>query len=266
MSGRTIENTKGKGKIHYFEINSLEESKVYTFSIISDGKNYSSDNYNFKTAQKPTSQIPDSNLAWGRIYKSDQTLADNAIVYFSVPGASPLSALVTSSGDWNIALATSFNESLTNYFSSPTNTEESIVVVDDNQTQTQVVGNTDHNNPVPDIILGQNNFSAPSPVIELPQANLLDKNYDLSEDTSLTISNPQNDEIVSTKRPDFFGTAQPGGNLKIEVHSSTVINDDVAVDDDGSWNWSPSQDLAPGEHTITVTDEDDNVVTKKFIV
>lgn len=266
IANRNIENLKSKGKIHYFDINSLEESKVYTFSVISDGKDYSSDEYNFKTAQKPTNPIPESNLAWGRIYLPDKSPASEAIVYFSVPGASPLSALVTSTGDWNIALATSFNESLTNFFSAIANTEENLFIVSSDQIQTQIVGNTDRNNPVPDIIIGQNNFSAPSPAVDLPSSSLLDNEYSFSDKTDLTISNPQTNETLSTKRPDFFGTAKPGTNLKIEVHSSTAINDTTSVNSDGSWNWSPSQDLAPGEHTITITDENNNIISRKFVV
>jgi hypothetical protein len=268
VSNQTIENPKGKSKIHYFEINSLEESKVYTFKIISDGQTYSLDSYNFKTAQKPSTPMPSSKLAWGRVYKPDKTIATQAIVYFTITGASPLSALVTSSGDWNIALATSFNESLTDYFSTPANIEENIIVIDESQSQTQIVGNTDHNNPVPDIIIGQNNFSAPTPAVELPQSNLLENSYssDNTKSTTLTISNPKDNETISTKRPDFFGTAKPGSSLKIEVHSSSIISSTANVDNDGSWNWSPSKDLSVGEHTITVTDDNNNVISKKFIV
>jgi len=266
FENRTIENPKGKSKIHYFDIDSLEESKAYTFSVISGGKNYSSDNFNFKTGQKPAAELPTSNLAWGKVYQSDHSLATQAIIYFSVAGASPLSALVTSSGEWNITLATSFNESLTNYFSMPVNTEENLVVVDDTQTQTQVIGNTNHNNPVPDIIIGQNNFSAPSPAVELPQTSLLNQDYKFSDNSSLTITNPNNNETLSTKRPNFFGTAKPGDKLKIEVHSPTAIDDSTTTDDEGDWDWAPPKDLAPGEHTITVTDENKNTVSKKFVV
>lgn len=267
LNNRTIENPKGKSKIHYFDIDSLQESKVYTFSVVSGGKNYSLDSFNFKTAQKPTSELPTSNLAWGKIYQPDHRPATQAIVYFSIAGASPLSSLVTSSGEWSITLATSFNESLTNYFSIPDNTEENLVVIDDTQTQTQIIGNTNHNNPVPDIIIGQDNFSVPSPVVELPQASVLDQDYDFSEtEKSLSISNPDNNETLSTKRPNFFGTAAPGNKLKVEVHSPTAINDSVTTDDDGNWDWAPPKDLTPGEHTITVTDEDNNTVSKKFVV
>jgi hypothetical protein len=266
FSSRTIKNNKDKGKIHYFEIDSLKESQVYTFFVISGGEKYSFDNYNFKTAQKPSEQIPDSNLAWGRVYNPDQTPATEAIVYFSVVGASPLSALLNSDGDWHIALATSFNESLTGYFSSSSNIEENIVVINYDQAQTQIVSSTDHNNPVPNIIIGQNNFSIPSPVVELPQDSLLDKEYNFPNNVSLTISNPNNNEALSTKRPEFFGTAQPGSELKIEVHSSEIIDSSASTDNEGRWDWSPPQDLTPGEHTITITDEDNNTTSKKFIV
>ena len=268
LSNQTVEDIKNKGKIHYFEINSLKDSQAYTFSIISGGEKYSSDNFNFKTAQKPNNQIPASNLAWGRVYNPDQTPATKAIIYFSVVGASPLSALVTSTGEWNIPLATSFNESLTDYFTTPPNTEENIVVINYDQTQTQIISSTDHNNPVPDIIIGQNNFSIPSPAtqVELPQASLLDGDYDFPKNSSLSISNPDDNETLSTKRPEFFGTAEPGSNLKIEVHSSEIIDGSVTTNEDGTWDWSLSQDLSPGEHTITVTDEDNNSISKRFIV
>jgi len=156
---------------------------------------------------------------------------------------------------------------LNDWFSPPTNTEENLFVISPGYDQTQIVNNTSQNNPVPDIILGQNIFTAP---IVAPETatdnNLINGNYDLTNQTNLDISNPKTGEELSTKRPDFFGTAKPGSNLKIEVHSPIAINGTASVNNDGSWNWSPTQDLAPGEHTITVTDDNNNVITRKFTV
>ncbi len=268
ITNQTVENLKGKSKVHYFEINSLEESKVYTFKIISGGETYSLDSYNFKTAQNPNSQIPSSNLAWGRVFKPDKTVVTQAIIYFFIPGASPLSALVNSSGEWYIALATSFNESLTDYFSSPKNTEEDIVVIDDSGNQTQIVNNTNRNNPVPDIIIGQNNFFSSNENIELPLDDFSEDETDFSdaEINSLTIFSPEENQVLSTARPDFFGFAKADSTLTIKVESPIVINGSIKTESDGTWNWTPSQDLTPGEHTVTVTDSDNNVVSKKFIV
>ena len=116
-----INDSRNKGTVHYFEITSLENSKVYQFTIISDGNKFTSDNYNFKTAKKPDKDIPSSNLAWGRVLKPDKSVANEAIVYLNISGASPLSALVTSSGNWNVPLSTSFNESLADWFIPPNN-------------------------------------------------------------------------------------------------------------------------------------------------
>jgi len=266
-NNQIINDSKDKKTVHYFEINNLESTKVYQFTIISGGDNYSSDEYTFKTGKDPQKDIPNSNLAWGKVLKPDKTAASDAIVYLNIPGSSPLSALVTSSGNWNVPLSTSFNESLSDWFSSPVNIEENLFVISPGYDQTQIVNNTSINNPVPDIILGENVFTAPVITPEtVSNNNLLNENYDLTDTSNLDISNPKTNEELSTKRPDFFGTAKPGSNLKIEVHSSTAIDGTTSVDDDGSWNWSPSQDLAPGEHTITVTDEDNNVITRKFVV
>ena len=264
----TYENTKEKGKIHYFEADKLESNKNYEFEITVDGKKYSSNNYIFETAQKPNKDIPTSNLAWGKIFTPDNQPATQAIVYLNIPGASPLSAIVTSSGHWNISLAVSFNEGLNDWFSIPDNIEEGIVVIAPNYPSTQIVSNTSRNNPVPDIILGQNNFLVPETVTDvvLPQDSLIDSNIDLVENKSLDILNPKVNETVNNLKPDFFGTASPNSKLIIKVESPVVINDEVNVNPNGDWNWAPTKNLTPGEHTITVTDDKNNLITRKFIV
>ena len=264
----SYENLSQKGKIHYFDIDKLEANKNYQFTITIDGKKYSSNDYIFETAQKPTSDIPSSSLAWGKVFTSENNPVTKAIIYLNVPSASPLSALVTSSGHWNISLAVSFNEGLTDWFIVPNNIEENIVVIAPGYPSTQIVSNTSRNNPVPDIILGQNSFSLPEAMVEttLPQKSLIDTDIDLISNNSLDILNPKTNEKVNSLKPDIFGTATPNSKLKIRVESPAPLNDEIEVDSSGEWNWSPNQNLTPGEHTITVTDEKNNQVTKKFIV
>lgn len=268
LSNRTFTDSKDKGTVHYFELVALEESKVNIFTIISDGKNYSSDSFNFKTAKKPVKDIPSSNLAWGKILTPDGKPASEAIVYLSIPGASSLSALVNSSGNWNIALSTSFNESLNDWFTPPSNIEESIIVIAPSFNQTQIVSNTSHNNPVPDITLGKNNFSNPIVTPQTTESESLIKttNSDLVSTSSLIISNPKNNESISSKRPDFFGTAKAKSKLIIKIESPVIINGETETKSDGSWHWSPPQDLTPGEHTITITDDSNQTINRKFIV
>lgn len=268
VDGLSYENSKAKSKIHYFDINKLEASKNYQFDIISDGKKYSSNNFIFETATKPTSTIPVSNLAWGKVFTPDNNPATNAIVYLNIPGASPLSASVTSSGHWNISLAVSFNEGLSDWFFMPENVEEDIVVIAPDYPSTQIVSNTSRNNPVPDIILGQNNFSIPEAITppETPAKSLINTPVNLINDRSLDILNPKTGESINSIRPDFFGTGLPNSLIKIKVESPVTIDDEIQVGPNGEWNWSPDQGLTPGEHTITVTDDRNNIITRKFVV
>lgn len=268
LDSYSYKNIKEKGKIHYFEVDKLEANKNYEFEIIVDGKKYSSNNYIFETAQKPTNSIPSANLAWGKILTPENNPATQAIIYLNIPGASPLSSIVTSSGHWNISLAVSFNEGLSDWFSLPGNIEEEIVVVAPNYPSTQIVSNTSHNNPVPDIILGQNSFSLPEAIVEtiLPQESLINTNIDLVSNKPLDILNPKTNETINSLKPDIFGTASPNSKLKIKIESPITLNDEINVDSSGEWNWSPTKNLTPGEHTITVTDDKNNLITRKFIV
>jgi len=265
INNKNFENLKLKSKIHYFEITNLKESNSYQFTIISDGKNYTSDSFSFQTAVKPNKTIPSSNLAWGRVFTPEGQSASDAIVYLNIPGGSPLSALITTSGNWNISLSTSFNESLTDWFTPPANIEENLVVLSPGYDQTQIVSNTSRNNPVPDITLGQNNFSSPQN-LEPSSESLIKTETDLTTQHPLTITNPSDNETLSSQKPDFFGTGPSKTKISVKVESDPVYTDTITVNDDGSWNWSPPQNLAPGEHTITVTTSDNKTVSKKFIV
>lgn len=275
INNQTVESSVAtadnqKTKIHYFDVSNLEDNKDYKYTIISDGKNYSESLYKFKTAQKPNASAPSSNLAWGRVFTPDLKAASKVIIFINIQGASPLSALVTSSGNWNMSLANSFNESLTDRFTPDKNTPQEIIVIDKEKNTTQISANTSQNNPTPDIILGKNEFSASSidfdaetNVGSLPSIDPIPKAKDLD------ILNPKDNESLSTKKPDFFGTGPSNSKIKIKVESPVVYTGEVNTKDDGSWNWSPPKNLTPGEHTITATiieDGIEKIISRKFTV
>ena len=188
----------------------------------------------------------------------------------NIPGASPLSALVTTSGNWNISLANSFNESKSDRFTPIPNTAEEIIVIDQDRQTTQITGNTSQNNPTPDIILGQNQFSALPVTFDVEtNSGYLPSITPVPNSKNLDILNPRDNENVSTKKPDFFGTGPSNSKIEIKVESPVVYNDEITTNADGSWNWSPPADLTPGEHTITVTVNENGInkiVSRKFIV
>ena len=168
-----------ESKTHYFSVNNLKDNQEYKMVIVSGDKKYSKDEYKIKTAIKPSASLPDSNMAWGNAYSKDgSSPATGSIIYINIPGASPLSSIVNSQGYWNISLSTSFNESKTDWFSAPKDTNYDITVFSPDGTVTQLTNNTSNNNPVPDIIIGQNSLRPrDNIVVPLPTNNYQEKNY-----------------------------------------------------------------------------------------
>jgi hypothetical protein len=238
-------------KIHYFQAKYLKEKTEYHFSLITNGQTVTDNAYLFTTGSKPSSELPTSNLAWGRVLNPDKKTTSNAIVYLNIPGAAPLSSFITSNGNWSISLASSFNSQNNDWFTPPSNpVEEDIVVVADDGSITQVTNNTSLNNPVPDIIIGQNSLTVPPDYISGDQG-IIDAISPVQTQKNITITNPTDKETLNINIPDFFGTGPINSTIVIEVHSSDPIVGQAQSDTSGTWHWSPPQSLEPGEHTIT---------------
>lgn len=257
VNDRTIPNTRKSSLTHYFHVYDLSPNQNYPFSVVSGGATWGQDEYHTQTASQPPGQIPLSNLAWGKVVNSDQSPAAGAIIYLIIPGASSLSSLVTSDGNWDISLATSFNQSKDDWFIPPENIEEEIIVISTDRQTTQYTGSTSANNPVPNIIIGQDSFvqqDTPSP----PPAGFSPPpaSASFSSDSQLQIHNPQDNESVFTSKPEFFGSAPSNTQIIITLHSPQEITDQTTADSQGNWSWSPSQDLSPGQHTITIKSKD----------
>lgn len=252
IDNRTYSNSinVSSAKVHYFDISDLQAQNKYFFKIIIGGKTYSSEQYTFSTAATPNTPIPSSNLAWGKVYTSQHTPASNVIVYVNIPGASPLSAPTTSEGTWNVSLANSFNEQQTGWFSNPTDpTDEDLVVIDDSGSVTQIVNNTSRNNPVPDIIIGQNSLENNLPI--LPDIGSFNVGLGQTSNNlqNLSVTNPKEGDVVTTSLPDIFGIAPANTAITVNLNSQsgqTVSNSQ------GSWHYSPPANLANGKQILTV--------------
>lgn len=257
-------------KIHYFQVFNLKQSTEYNFTLINGGQSISESSYKFTTASKPSGDIPQSNLAWGKIFTPELAPASNVILYFNIPGASPLSSYVTSQGNWNISLAYSFNDAKTNWFNLPSSAvDEDIIVIDEKGSATQITNSSDRNNPVPDIIIGQN-FLSETP-LSPPDSGQIPDTTSTNSSTTLDILNPKDGESINTVKPYFFGSAPQNSEVIITVESPETFTGQATSDSSGSWNWSLPGNLTPGEHTITVKTQNPTTglwetISKKFYV
>ncbi len=223
INDQTIDNSHSLSFVHYFSVHNLEANQAYPFSFIVSGTTWQQPQYQAQTASNPSGSVPVSSLAWGKVLNADQSPAEGALLYLSIPGASPLSSLVTSSGNWNISLATSFNSLKDNWFTPSLEVEEDIVVISSDGQTTQVTANTSANDPVPDIVIGQNSFEGQSPPSSSDQNFPSLSSAPLSS-KKLKISNPQDNESVFLQRPEFFGEAPVNSQVIITVHSPQVVD------------------------------------------
>jgi hypothetical protein len=238
-------------RLHYFDINKLIPSTSYSFVLTDGDKNYSDSNYQTKTLSSPSGNPPESNLAWGKVLIADNQPASSGIIYINLPGALPLSSLVIPTGNWNISLSACFKLDKTGRFLPPSDVEEEIIYVAPDLSTTQIFNNTSRNNPAPDIYVGKNVLTAPlviQPVVTSAVPSLAQ-----SASFQFDIYNPKDSETVSSVKPQFFGVGPVGSTINIKVESPVTLTGEISTQNDGSWSWSPPQDLAPGEHTITVT-------------
>lgn len=267
QDARQIPNTSSyTAKTHYFMVDGLSPGTQYTYSITGGKDVYTNSSYKFSTAQKSTTTIPTSNLAWGKVYYPGKIPASTSIIYLSIPGASPLSSFVTSNGNWNISLSTTLNAAKNNWFVPSQNSTEDITIISEDNDPLLLTGNTSYNNPVPDIIIGQTkelSFANTSVVSTPTVVPLLPTSVPLNKD--LNIISPTEGELIPATTAQFIGVGNPGSIVTLQLQTTPVLTTEITVAADGSWRWSLSEKLSVGQKTLTAM-SNGQTVTRLFQV
>ncbi len=87
--------------------------------------------------------------------------------------------------------------------------------------------------------------------------------------SALIILSPEKNESFTTGYPTFAGTAPPGSTVTLTIYSApqTVV---VTVDEDGTWTYTPTNELSAGPHTVVATSTDASgatyTATTNFVV
>jgi len=246
---------------HYYKVTNLSPKTEYKFSLVSGSSTYSWPEFSLTTASKPNSPIPLSNLAWGKIIDKSGKAISGAIVYLTLPGSQALSAFSNKDGNWNISLASSFNEQKNDWFSPSSVVEEEIIVYSPDGQLTQITNQSDRNDPVPDIIVGQNYFSnIPTPASSFQtDLNPSPVKIDIKK---LSIISPKEDETIYTPKPDIIGQGPAGGTFQLDLDGKKV---NITVSQNNTWNYSPSQNLFSGPHQLTLNFQGDTI-SRNFTV
>jgi len=137
--------------------------------------------------------------------------------------------------------------------------------------------NTGNDNPVEDITIGgQYNFVE----TDLETASTAQTTGASGEGfggvsgvglTGNELINPEvSGESIATSTPEFKGKLPAGTEITITVNSETKQTTVVTTDVDGEWSWTPTEELEPGNHTITLEYEDEagvlQTILRSFVV
>ncbi len=254
---------------HYVEVKGLDHNQVYEYVLISNGNEFSNANqaYKQKTAGLISQELPQANLASGRVITQQGNPAQGAIVYVDIEGISPLSSLVTSKGNWAVSLAKAYSgdlQTLADYQEGEI--LEKIFVQGAEKGTSNGQTYTQQDDPVPTITLGGDfDFTAQvnqqkdedlSKQPALPPSSsgrFSEDSIDFSQQAEFEIINPQDGETINVTKPEIFGTGPQGGKVEISLESSTTYEASLDIGSDQQWQWTPPQDLEPGSHTLTIS-------------
>jgi len=240
---------------HYYQVNNLSPETNYQFEIFSDGTTHQDHSYSVQTASVPQSSVPVANLAWGKILDEQGNPLSDIIIYLDIPGAAPLSSLTSDQGVWIVSLANSFDAVSADWFSPPGDTVEHITIDAGILGQISLTGNTDFNDPVPDIVFSTTNppvLSLEGDKSNLGAGSFPPQTTPKESAIEFKLQNPKEGETLNTLSPEFFGTAPANTVLEITLESPQTFNVEVTPTGAGDWSWTPPDDLTPGSHTLTV--------------
>jgi hypothetical protein len=274
---------------HHVTLKNLNPATKYYFKIGSGGGLFDNNGQLYETTTAPIIQTasPPNDVAYGTVVDQSDNPAEGAVIYLSLANTTPLSTLTKSSGNWVIPINLARSTELDSYATyDPEASIEEIFVQGASQGNSTATTITQNDTPVPTIKLGENaDFTTTStPDLETPEETTptptpapsqftlgeLNPPITASPSGEVTIVNPETAENVNTQKPEIMGTGPVGKVLRITVESPETYTDEIIIDEEGNWTWSPPADLEPGEHTVTISylDEEgeEKTVSRSFTV
>lgn len=260
-------NTSGSYNLHYITVKNLKPETQYFFAITSGKDTYLHDDVPFQAKTGPIlkEEPPQQSPASGKVLLPTGNAPNEAIVYISSMGTETLSAF-TSNGSFILPLNSLRNENLTAYATLPKDQKLNGLIIGFHQKSAILLLATQIN-PIPPITLSQDyDFTLQTTPLASPSAQTSFPSFiaTISNNTPQILT-PKNDQGFSDAQPLFKGTAEPGEDVQIIVHSEEEIEKTVTADKNGSWSFRPDQNLSPGEHTITIITRDASGILKTIM-
>lgn len=252
--------------VHIFTIKKLDPSTTYYFSVQSGQNTYLKNGglYTVTTAQTLDTISPNKPLS-GKVTLPDGTAVKEVLIYADIKGAQLLVAIPGSDGSYTLPLDTLRSVDLGSYFTISDDTEMTMHMVNGTFiSQVEVLPNT--KTPIPIVVLSKDydfrqNLEASTSALTNAQPIFSFGNTKPSR--AFQILAPQKNQGLTDNQPVFKGTALPGSQVKIIIHSD-LIQTQVTADAFGNWSFRPTTPLPPGQHTITMLTRDVSGIMKEI--
>ncbi|WKZ25304.1 MAG: Ig-like domain-containing protein [bacterium] len=268
----------GKNFVHSATIMGINPNTKIYLKINSNSNDYDNNGIPWQETTENIVTTSDQNLiASGNILKPDASTPAVSIVYLTINGI-VLSAISSQGGSYVIPIST--------YISNlPDTTPIEISVQGGQNSLAQAVIYPKYIKSVPTIVLGrtydfrtlQEDMSGnlPESNLTVPESVEVSSRFEVTKsETTKTVDNVlvesiEEGEIITTVNPEFFGSGPKNTEIEVIVESE-MQSQTITVSSNGSWKWSPPNDLAPGEHKLTVKWRDASgilrTITRTFVV
>jgi hypothetical protein len=259
--------------IHSITVKNLEPSTKYFFSITSGRQIYTTNGKNFEvtTAAPLDGQSNQPVVLEGNITTTSGLPPSEAIVYLTADNSQVISYLTDQNGHYKFVLSKVRTNDLSSFYNFVQNQTLKMLIIGDKGSSRVIISVPA--NKIPTITLSKD-YDFTNPKQATPSANF-DKSLSLPKNQSTQsaypkIISPQKDEKLLEQQPIFKGTAVPGEDVQIVIHSSNSLQAVVTADSLGNWSYQPTTPLSPGTHTITITTKNSlgilQTLTQSFVV
>lgn len=279
--GQSIFDERSQGKlsnyhVHSFAVNNLTPLTKYYFTIISGQNTYYNNNKPFEVTTGPLINNPtkNSDVIKGKIILPNNAPPSEAIIYITSDGSQVFSTLAKSDGTYSMPLNQIRTADFSSYYDLNQDSIIKMLIYGDLLTSSVTFSKTQINS-VPSITLSKNynlltqNSSNLNPSLDSQGFPSLVSSTS-GTPQKIQILTPKKDQGLTDSQPLFKGTAKPGENVQIVIHSSQAIQTQVTTDKNGNWSYTPQEPLTPGTHTITITTKDISgilkTITQSFVV
>ncbi|MBI2268365.1 MAG: fibronectin type III domain-containing protein [Candidatus Blackburnbacteria bacterium] len=242
---------------HHITVKNLDPATKYYFKIGSGKSVYDNGGTSYVVTTAPTTNDPPAvaDPAYGKIKTATGIAPLEALVYLTAAGGTPLSSYTRETGNWLITLNNARTADLSRYVQIKENSLINISVQAGKDGIASGTTDTSNRAPIPDITLGKPfAFAAltiPTPITP-PAFSLTPVGQVTESKVPLEIKTPTDGGSVTSTKPTFTGTGEPGTIITVTIESPQKITAQVTVGPNGTWSYTPTENLITGNHTITI--------------